>query len=161
VEEGHALLYRGIQTERTFRYPSVERDLRQLANQRTWSRYLDLQWRMLSDSTLSFNTIHDRTKRCETSCLNDGTWHADRLAAEAGLDTNSDGFTHALWEAATSAFSLKRWVAEKKFGPHFVVAKTPLSNIRLTTFFAGEAEVRLVDPVRIRFLDAVGCAVAD
>jgi hypothetical protein len=42
VEEGHALLYRGIQTEKTFRYPSVERDLQQLANQRTWSRYLAL-----------------------------------------------------------------------------------------------------------------------
>jgi hypothetical protein len=29
VEEGHALIYRGIQTERTFRYPSVELDLQQ------------------------------------------------------------------------------------------------------------------------------------
>jgi hypothetical protein len=161
VEEGHALLYRGIQTERTFRYPSVEGDRRQLANQRTWSRYLALQWRMLSDSTLSFNTIHDRTKRCETSCLNDGTWLDDQLAAEAGLDIHSDGFAHDLWEATTSAFSLERWVAEKKFGPHLVVAKTPLSNIRLTTFLAGEAEVRLVDPVRIRFLESVGCAVAN
>lgn len=160
VEEGHALLYRGIQTERTFRYPSVERDLQQLANQQTWSRYLALQWRMLSDSTLSFNTIHDRTKRCETAFLNDETWLADRLAAEAGLDTDSDGLAHVLWEAATSAFSLERWVAEKKFGPHFVVAKTPIADIRLTTFFAGEAEVRLVDPSRIRFLESVGCTVA-
>ncbi|HUE87722.1 MAG TPA: hypothetical protein VMO26_16735, partial [Vicinamibacterales bacterium] len=47
-----------------------------------------------------------------------------------------DRFAHVLWEAATSAFSLERWVAEKKFGPHFVVAKTPIANIRLTTFFA-------------------------
>lgn len=27
-------------------------------------------------------------------------------------------------------------------------------------FFAGEAEVRLVDPSRIRFLESVGCTVA-
>jgi hypothetical protein len=80
---------------------------------------------MLSDSTLSFNTIHDRTKRCETAFLNDGTWLADRLAAEAGLDIEPGSFAHGLWEAATSAFSLERWVAERKFGPHFVVAKTP------------------------------------
>ena len=160
VEDGHALLYRGIQTEKMFRYPSLEPDLQQLANRRTWTRYLALQWRMLSDSTLSFNTIHDRTKRCETAFLNDETWLADRLAAEAGLDINSDWPAHVLWEAATSAFSLERWVAERKFGPHFVIAKTPLSNIRLTTFFAGEAEVRLVDPLRIRLLESVGCAVA-
>jgi hypothetical protein len=160
VQEGQVLLYRGVHREETFRYPSLERDRLQRANQRTWNRYLALQWRMLSDSSLSFNTIHDRTKRCETAVLNDGTWLADRLAAEAGLDIESDNFAHALWEAATSAFSLERWVAERKFGPHFVVARTPIANIRLTTFFAGEAEVRLVDPSRIRFLEAVGCTMA-
>ena len=159
VEEGHVLLYRGIGRQKMFRYPSLERDRQQLANQRTWNRYLALQWSMLSDSTLSFNTVHDRTKRCETACLNDGTWLADRLAAEAGLDIESDRFAHVLWEAATSAFSLERWVAERKFGPHFVVAKTPIANIRLTTFFAGEAEVRLVDPWRIRLVESVGCTV--
>jgi hypothetical protein len=115
---------------------------------------------MLSDSSLSFNTIHDRTKRCETAFLNDGTWLADRLAAEAGLDVESDRLAHVLWEAATSAFSLECWVAERKFGPHFVVAKTPIANIRLTTFFAGEAEVRLVDPSQIRVIESVGCTVA-
>jgi hypothetical protein len=30
----------------------------------------------------------------------------------------------------------------------------------LTTFFAGEAEVRLVDPSQIRVLESVGCTVA-
>ena len=160
VEEGHVLVYRGIQREKTFRYPSVERLREEPANRQTWNRYLALQWSMLSDSTLSFNTIHDRTKRCETAFLNDGTWFADRLAAEAGLDTESDGFAHGLWEAATSAFSLERRVAERKFGPHFIVGKTPIANIRLTTFFAGEAEVRLVDPWRIRLVESTGCTVA-
>jgi hypothetical protein len=160
VEEGQVLLYRGIQREKTFRYPSFERNLQQLANRRTWNRYLALQWSMLSDSSLSFNTVHDRTKRCETAFLNDGTWLGDRLAAEAGLDIESDGFAHVLWDAATSAFSLERWVAEKKFGPHFVIAKTPINNIRLTTFFAGEAEVRVVDRSRIRVLESIGCTVA-
>jgi hypothetical protein len=115
---------------------------------------------LLSDSTLSFNTIHDRIKRCETAFLNDGTWLADRLAAEAGLDIEPGSFAHGLREAATSAFSLERWVAERRFGPHFVVAKTPIANIRLTTFFTGEAEVRLVDPWRMRLVEAAGCTVA-
>lgn len=160
VEEGQVLLYRGIQREQRFRYPNLEGDRQQPPNLRTWNRYLALQWRMLSDSSLSFNTIHDRTKRCETAFLNDATWLADRLAAEAGLDLESDGFAHGLWEAATSAFSLERWVAERKFGPHFVVARTPIANIRLTTFFAGEAEVRIVDPSRLRLLESVGCTIA-
>jgi hypothetical protein len=160
AEEGQVLLYRGIQEETTFRYPSFPQDLQGAANREAWNRYLALQWRMLSDSTLSFNTIHDRTKRCETACLKDGTWLADKLAADAGLDLDSEGFTRALWETVTCAFSLEPQVAEMKFGPHFVVAKTPISNIRLTTFFAGEAEVRLVDPSRIHFVNAVGCTVA-
>ena len=85
---------------------------------------------------------------------------ADQLAADAGLEIDSDGFTRALWTAGTCAFSLEPRIAEMKFGPHFVVVKTPIDNIRLTTFFAGEAEVRLVDPSRIHFLEAVGCTVA-
>lgn len=76
------------------------------------------------------------------------------------MDIESDGFAHVLWDAATSAFSLERWVAEKKFGPHFVIAKTPIDNIRLTTFFAGEAEVRVVDRSRVRVLESIGCTVA-
>ena len=32
---------------------------------------------MLSDSVLSFNTIHDRIKRCETGGLRHGTWLGD------------------------------------------------------------------------------------
>jgi hypothetical protein len=42
---------------------------------------------MLSDSILSFNTIHDRLKRCETASLRDGTWVGDELATQAGLDS--------------------------------------------------------------------------
>jgi len=45
----------------------------------------------------------------------------------------------------------------RKFGPHHVVLKTPLSNIRITTFFAGEAEVKILDPTRVSDVRAVGC----
>jgi hypothetical protein len=37
--------------------------------------------------------------------------------------------------------------------------KTSLSNIRLTTFFAGESEMRIIDPSRVSVVDAVGCQV--
>jgi hypothetical protein len=35
--------------------------------------------------------------------------------------------------------------------------ETPLSNIRLTTFFAGESEVKIIDPSRLSLVEAVGC----
>jgi hypothetical protein len=46
-----------------------------------------------------------------------------------------------------------------KFGPRHVVLKTPLSNIRITTFFAGESEAKIVHLSRISEVQAVGCEV--
>jgi hypothetical protein len=37
--------------------------------------------------------------------------------------------------------------------------RTALSNIRITTFFAGESEVKIVDPSRIREVQPNGCEV--
>ena len=54
---------------------------------------------------------------------------------------------------------MARWVAEHKFGPNYVVAKTSLRNIRITTFFAGEHEVRIIDPSRVEVLEEHGCRV--
>ena len=47
----------------------------------------------------------------------------------------------------------------RKFGPNHVVIRTPLNNIRITTFFAGESEVKILDPSRISEVQAVGCEV--
>ena len=114
---------------------------------------------MLSDSILSFNTIHDRLKRCETGGLRDGTWVGDELATQAGLDIQSPGFARDLWQAAQQSYSLERVMGVEKFGPNHVVVKTPLSNIRVTTFFAGESEAKIVDPSRTSEVQAVGCEV--
>jgi hypothetical protein len=63
--------------------------------------------------------------------------------------------------AVHQSFALERWVAESKFGPHYVVCKTPVDNVRTTTFFAGEHEVRVIDPRRIEVVEAHGCRVVD
>jgi hypothetical protein len=39
----------------------------------------------------------------------------------------------------------------------YVVCKSPLDNIRLTTFFAGEHEVRVLSPHRVVLLESYGC----
>ncbi|MDB6015097.1 MAG: hypothetical protein JWL65_7347 [Gammaproteobacteria bacterium] len=46
---------------------------------------------------------------------------------------------------------LSRLIGVRKFGPHHVVLKTSLSNIRLATFFAGESvgcEVEVISPLQ-------------
>jgi len=115
--------------------------------------------RILSDSVLSFNAAHDRARRCETGHIRDGSWISDEIARDEGLDLADNHLAAALWDAAHQSFSLARWVGERKFGPHFVTGKTPIGNIRLTTFFAGEHEVRIIDPDLVDFTDARGCRV--
>ena len=119
--------------------------------------YFKLQLEILSRSDRSFNSIHDRTKRVETSHIHDGTWLTDELAVQRGLDIEDDPQTRALWHAAHQGFALCGWVSEQKFGPNRVVFRTPLSNIRITTFFAGEHEVRIIDPDRVELVAAIGC----
>jgi hypothetical protein len=116
-----------------------------------------VQAKVLSDSVLSFNSAHDRVKRCETAHIRDGTRVTDWLAREAGLPI--DGMAASLWRGAHESYSLARWVAENKFGPSYIVSDTPADNIRLTTFFAGEHEVRVVDPRLVKVVDARGCRV--
>ncbi len=159
IPAGEVSLYRGIGQSTRFRCLRFRPEELLPENGEIWRKYLRVQAGMLSDSILSFNTIHDRLKRCETSGLRDGTWMGDELATQAGLDIQSPGFARDLWHAAQQSYSLERVIAVVKFGPHHVVVKTPLSNIRITTFFAGESEAKIVDPSRISEIQAVGCEV--
>jgi hypothetical protein len=61
--------------------------------------------------------------------------------------------------AAQQSYSLGPVIAERKFGPHHVVVKIFLSNIRVTTFFADESEVKIVDSSRILEVQGFGCEV--
>jgi hypothetical protein len=121
--------------------------------------YFKLQLEILSRSDLSFNSIHDRTKRVETSHIHDDTWLTDELAAQRGLDIEAEPQNRALWKATHQSFALCGWVSEQNFGPNRVVFRTPLSNIRITSFFAGEHEVRIVDPDRVEPVAAIGCHI--
>jgi hypothetical protein len=159
VEEGEVLLYRGIGQATLFRCLRFRPQDLSPANRAIWRNYLGVQAGMLSDSVLSFNTIHDRVRRCETGGLRDGTWLGDELAAKAGLAIRSPGFASDLWYAAQQSYSLDPVMGERKFGPHYIVVKTCLNNVRITTFFAGESEVKMVDPSRILEVQGFGCEV--
>jgi hypothetical protein len=157
IEEGEVLLHRGIGDATIFRCLQFRPEDLSSANQEIWRKYLRIQAAMLSDSVLSFNTIHDRVNRCETVGLRHATWLSDEMATAAGLDIDSAGFAHELWRAAQHSYSLDPVMGTRKFGPHYVVLKTPLSNLRITTFFAGESEVKIIDPSRVSIVEAVEC----
>jgi hypothetical protein len=157
LEAGYVLLHRGIGEEKAFRFPAPLLLTGDQPVRIASGEYFKLQLEILSRSDLSFNSIHDRTKRAETSHIHDGTWLTDELAAQRGLDIEHDPQTRALWNATHQSFALCGWVSEQKFGPNRVVFRTPLSNIRITTFFAGEHEVRIVDPDRVELVAAIGC----
>lgn len=159
IERGQALLYRGVGKSPEFRCLQFHPERLSLANREIWRRYLDSQARMLSDSVLSFNTIHDRVVRCETESFRHASRLSDAIAAAAGFDICSPGFATDLWHVAQEGYSLDLGVAQRKCGPHYVVFKTPLDNIRITTFVADESEVKIVDPTRISFVEGHGCAV--
>lgn len=159
LRAGEVVLYRGIQRSSVFRFLQVGQGSLDAKRSRVWQSYVRTQSRILSDSVLSFNAVHDRAMRCETNHIRDGSRISDEIARDEGLDLAGDRRAAALWRAGHQSFSLARWVGERKFGPHFVTGKTPIGNIRLTTFFAGEHEVRIVDPDLVEFVDARGCQV--
>jgi hypothetical protein len=159
IERGQVLLYRGIGHDAVFRCLQFRPDELSSTNREIWRRYLGVQAAMLSDSVLSFNTIHDRVNRCETGSFRHATGLGDEIAVSAGLNIHSSGFAKNLWHAAQQGYSLDPVMALRKFGPHYVALKTSLDNIRITTFIALESEVKIVDPSRISLTDAHGCKV--
>ena len=159
VARGEVILYRGLHNAPTFQLLD-DLGFHSPASSDALRRYLDLQAHVLADSARSFNAIHDRTKRCETSHIRDQSWITDDWALNRGLRIEQETWDRDLWHWTRQSFSLARWVAMSKFGPNYVVCTTPLDNIHMTTFFAGEQEVRIIDPRRVTVVDVHGCSVA-
>jgi hypothetical protein len=157
MDDGIVYLYRGIQAAPVFRYLGFDAEQLGPTEASLWQAFLQTQAEILSDSVASFNSIHDRTVRCETGGINDRTLVSDGIAKRNGLDIDDGGFGERLWANHQQCFSLSGWVAAQKFGPNFVAVKTPLTNIRITTFFAGEMEAKVIDPKKAKLVRTVGC----
>jgi hypothetical protein len=105
IECGQVLLYRGVEQAPLFRYLEFESERLSSVGLEAWHKYLALQAQMLSDSVLSFKTIHDCTRRCETTHLQDGSGLSDDLAIQAGIAIHSPGFARKLWAATHQSYS--------------------------------------------------------
>lgn len=160
IDQGYAVLYRGIETAVKFKYLKLDTGQLPAGQSRVWSFYCEAQWRMLSDSVTSFVSIHDRIVRCETGHLHDRGFISEKIVEECGLDLREGGVGGILWAYAQQGFTLERWIAKNKFGPNYAAFKTPLDNIRITTFFADESEVRVVDPTKLEPLETFGCQIS-
>ena len=150
VDQGEAVLYRGVQKAETY-------VLHRLTTAEIHRRVMDVHARSLTDSVVSFNTAHCNLMRCETGYLNDGSFLFDGLCREAGLDPDAPPIRSVIY----SGYALEEWCASRKFGPNYVKFRTPLTNIRITTFVAGETEVKVIDPNKLEVIEAVGCRVRE
>ena len=150
IDQGKAVLYRGIQNAETYL-------LHRLATDDLRARLMDVHARSLTDSVVSFNAVHCNLVRCETGHFNDRSFSFDGLCREVGLEPNDLSIRSALY----SGYALDEWCASRKFGPNYVTFRTPLTNIRITTFVCNETEVKVIDPNKLEVMEAVGCKVRE
>jgi hypothetical protein len=146
IKDGLLLLFRGIGMKRTFYWRTLE-DLSPDDN-RIFQRYFDAHQKAFSDAEASFQIAHAWVRRCETGFLKcDSCWMD--VAREAGFEGEKGPLARWLKSVPRQGFTLLRRMAEWKFGPNYVICTTPLSNVRITSFFAGECEVNVIDPRKL------------
>jgi len=149
IDRGEAVLYRGLQKAEMFL-------LRRLTTADVRMRLMSVHARTMADSVTSFNATHCNVSRTETGWFNDRTFVLSDLCREAGLEPK-----RPIQSVLYSGYALEEWCATGKFGPNYVRLRTPLSNIRITTFVCSETEVKVIDPNKLEVIEAVGCRVRE
>jgi hypothetical protein len=150
IDRGELILYRGVQNEKTFRLYRLTDDAKR-------GRLMRVHARSLADSVTSFNAAHCNLLRCETGAFNDRSFLFDLHCRLEGLDEDDVAVRSALY----SGYALEEWCASRKFGPHYVKLRTPLTNVRITTFVANETEIKVIDPNKLQIVEAIGCRVQE
>jgi len=114
-------------------------------------RYFDVHQKAFSDAEVSFQVAHARVRRTETAFLR---WELSwiDIAREVGFERERGPLARWLRWAHQQSFTLLQRTAEWKFGPNLVKCTTPINNVRITSFFAGECEVNVIDPRRVEIM---------
>ena len=145
IDRGEAVLYRGLQKATVFL-------LRRLITADVRRRLMRVHARTLADSVTSFNAMHCNVSRTETGWFNDRTFMLSDLCRDAGLEPKRP--IRSLLYSGVHASGMIA-LTTRKFGPNYVKLRTPLSNIRITTFVCSETEVKVIDPNKLEVIDAV------
>jgi len=149
IDRSEAVLYRGVQNAEQFL-------LRRLTTADIHLRLMSLHARSLADSVTSFNATHSNISRTETGYFNDRTFILGDLCLEAGLEPSLP-----IMSLLYSGYALEEWFAARKFGSNYVKFRTPLTNIRITTFVCNETEAQVIDPNKLEVIEAVGCTIRE
>lgn len=156
IHDGKVLLYRGLGKSKVFNFFNPNLATLSSPLLESLRRYWLAHNHAFSDSETSFSVAHSRIHRCETDFLNTETdWSS--IANMVGLEWTDCQLARRLRACYLQSFTLDQNIAKKKFGPNFVTCLTPIDNLRLTTFYAGEHEVFIIDPTKVEILKTSGC----
>lgn len=149
LKNGVIYLYRGIGEDTVYKQYRIN-------SNSLYKIIASIHAKSLIDSVTSFNTVHSNVKRSETSALNHDTFVLYDHARELNHQHEDE-----IISILNSGYSFDQNYGSRKFGPNHVVFKTPLSNVRITTFFCGEDEVKIIDPNKLEVIQEVGCKVKE
>ncbi len=156
LHEGKIIVYRGIGKAAVFKHFCPDKTAISETELRSLKHYWVAHQKAFADSEVSFSVAHSRIHRSETDFLNiNYDWSS--IAHEEGLDWTGCEFARLLRASYLQSFTLDQQIAKNKFGPNYAAFLTPIENIRLTTFFAGEQEVFILDPSKMEIIKAYGC----
>ena len=156
LQKGIVTIHRGIGNAPVFNHFRPKKDDISEQEKTSLSRYWAAHQESFADSERSFSIAHAGISRSETDFLStDESWSS--LAAEVEFEWTRCELARLLRSSYLQSFTLDKQIAERKFGPNYVVCQTPVDNIRLTTFFAGEHEVLVLDPSKLEIVKTKGC----
>ncbi len=148
IESGFVLLHRGIGSSNRFHvYQMPEEEL-------LLKHYQETLKNSLLDSVTSFNAIHGAIHRTETSHLLDSSHLFSKMFSSSKL-INKDW--RKFLATIRQCYTLKKEIAKNKFGPAYVTFKTPVTNIRICTYFAGEYEAKILSLDKLIPIKAIKC----
>ena len=145
IREGLLMLFRGVDRNQKFFWRTLQ-DPSPKEN-RILQRYFDVHKKAFSDAEVSFQVAHALTCRCETDFLRCRL--SIDLARETGFEREQGTLARWLTAVSGQSFTLIQRIAAWKFGPNYVRCTTPVNNVRITSFFAGECEVTVIDPRKL------------
>lgn len=148
IEDGFVQIYRGIGAAKEFNVYRMPEDTHLL------EQYGEIYSYYFSDSTRSFISAHVNTVRCETSHLKSPT-EVLYLEEFHGLERSID--LTKLQQITAQCYTLDKAIAQNKFGPAYVMFKTPVTNIQICTYFAGESEVKILSLDKLIPINATQC----
>lgn len=156
IHNGKILLYRGIGKSNVFNFFTPNYSTASTSYLESLHRYWIAHVHAFSDSETSFSVAHSRIHRSETDFLNtEADWTS--IANMVGLEWTDCQFARLLRACYLQSFTLDQQIAKNKFGPNYVVCETAIDNLRMTTFYAGEKEVFIIDPSRVKIIGTNGC----